>query len=121
MGNYLSISRYRFSEVLGTILVNLCIERRQPHALRRLWALWKTLSTGCFFSQVGGFLLANGNLVEKLSHIRGIQHGQIQMARIVLIQAGDGDLGRMIENRPLGAVFEFLQRKGPEVGCRATS
>ena len=63
------------------------------------------------FSQVGGFLLANGNLVEKLSHIRGIQHGQIQMARIVLIEAGDGDLGRMIENRPLGAVFEFLQRK----------
>ena len=73
------------------------------------------------FSQVGGFLLVNSNLVEKLSHIRGIQHGQIQMARIILNGAGDGDLGRMIENRPLGAVFEFLQRKGPEVGCRATS
>ena len=74
-----------------------------------------------FFAQGGGFLSVKANLVEKLSHIRGIQHGQIQMARIVLIEAGDGDLGRMIENRPLGAVFEFLQRKGPEVGCRATS
>ena len=74
-----------------------------------------------FFAQGGGFLSAKTNLVEKLSHIRGIKDGQSRMTRIILVGAGDGDLGRIIENRPLVAVFEFLQRKGPEVGCRATS
>ena len=59
------------------------------------------------FSQVGGFLLANGNLVEKLSHIRGIKDGQSWMTRIILVGAGDGDLGRIIESRPEGAVFEY--------------
>ena len=60
-----------------------------------------------FFAQGGGFLSAKPNLVEKPSHIRGIKDGQSRMTRIILVSAGDGDLGRIIENRPEGAVFEY--------------
>ena len=60
-----------------------------------------------FFAQGGGFLLVMPNLVEKPSHIRGIKDGQSRMTRIILVSAGDGDLGRIIENRPEGAVFEY--------------
>ena len=60
-----------------------------------------------FFAQGGGFLLVKPNLVEKPSHIRGIKDGQSRMTRIILVSAGDGDLGRIIENRPEGAVFEY--------------
>ena len=60
-----------------------------------------------FFAQGGGFLSAKANLVEKLSHIRGIKDGQSRMTRIILVGAGDGDLGRIIENRSVGAVFEY--------------
>ena len=55
-----------------------------------------------FFAQGGGFLSAKANLVEKLSHIRGIKDGQSWMTRIILVCAGDGDLGRIIESRPEG-------------------
>ena len=58
-----------------------------------------------FFAQGGGFLLAKSNLVEKLSHIRGIKDGQSWMTRIILVGAGDGDLGRIIESRPEGGGF----------------
>lgn len=60
-----------------------------------------------FFAQGGGFLSVKANLVEKLSHIRGIKDGQSWMTRIILVGAGDGDLGRIIESRPEGAVFEY--------------
>ena len=55
-----------------------------------------------FFAQGGGFLLVKPNLVEKPSHIRGIKDGQSRMTRIILVCAGDGDLGRIIESRPEG-------------------
>ena len=60
-----------------------------------------------FFAQGRGLLSVKSNLVEKLSHIRGIKDGQSRMTRIILVGAGDGDLGRIIENRPEGAVFEY--------------
>ena len=91
----------------------------ENHSCQALYRVVGRLSISCllvsventalllFFARVGGFLSANANFVEKLSHIRGIKPGQSRMARIVLSGAGDGDLGRMIENRPSGAVFEF--------------
>ena len=93
--------------VLKPIPVKLCIGlpvicRLAPHS-----CLWKNLSLSSFFAQGGGFLSAKANLVEKLSHIRGIKDGQSRMTRIILVSAGDGDLGRIIENRPEGAVFEY--------------
>ena len=58
------------------------------------------------FAQGGGFPLVKARLVEKPSHIRGIKDGQGQMTRIIWTSAGDGDLGRIIANRPPGAVFK---------------
>ena len=93
--------------VLRTIPVKLCIGWPVTGRFAKHLSLWKTSSSCCFFAQGGGFLLVKPKLVEKPSHIRGIKDGQSRMTRIILVSAGDGDLGRIIENRPEGAVFEY--------------
>ena len=118
MGNYLSISRYRFFVVLKPISVKLCIGTTISLTLSvGTCALWKNPVYRLLFSQGGGFLSAKANLVEKLSHIRGIQDGQSWMTRIILMAPVMGISVASLKAVPKG---RFLLDREGRVGCRAT-